>query len=108
MEEKAEKPTEEALKENIKILNLRFFNWLKKFLEFDISRTLQLNTFLINFYFAQNYFPRLEELFRMLPNLLPDSFKVEDIKTFRINYERIHTIFVLMVLKYNYKKKLEY
>lgn len=91
---------------NLDNLNGRFFKWLKKILKFDISRTLQLNTFLINFYIAQNYFHRLEELYRMLPQLLPESFKVEDIKPFRVNYERIFSIFVLMVLKFNWKKKL--
>ncbi len=91
---------------NLDKINRRFFKWLKKILEFDISRTLQLNTFLINLYIAQNYFHRLEELYRMLPQLLPESFKVEDIKPFRVNYERISSIFILMVLKFNWKKKL--
>jgi len=48
-------------------LNQRFFEWLKKILKFDISRTIQVNTFLINFMIFLNYFPWFKAVSPFLP-----------------------------------------
>ncbi len=83
--------------------NLKFYIWLKKISKFDISRSLQISSFLINFHLAQNYFPGIDELVSEIPQLMPESLNKQKIREFRMNLERAYNIFVLISLFYNSK-----
>ena len=45
------------VKDLIDKIDPRFFEWLKKILELNVSRALQISTYFSNFYIVQNYFP---------------------------------------------------
>ena len=94
-----------TVKELQKDLNHRFFEWLEKILKFDISRTIQVNTFLINFQIFQNYFPWFKAIAPFLP-FEKFGLTSEELKDLRINMERMFNIFILIPLKYKYSPRL--
>ena len=95
------------VKDLIDKVNPRFFNWLKKILELNVSRALQISTFFTNFYIAQNFFPSITSLLESMPDLVKNkNLSPSKMKEFRINFERIFTIIIFVLLKYNWNKKL--
>ncbi len=63
------------------------------------SSSSQVNTFLTNFQIFQNYFPWFESILPFFPK---DKFGLtsEEIKEYRLNYERMYNIFILIPFKY--------
>ena len=95
------------VKDLVDKVNPRFFEWIKKILELNVSRALQISTFFTNFYIAQNFFPSITSLLESMPDLVKNkNLSPSKMKEFRINFERIFTIIIFVLLKYNWNKKL--
>ena len=96
-----------CVKDLLERVNPVFFEWIKKILELNVSRALQLATFFTNFYIVQNYFPRFSSFLESVPNLVEKvNLTPEKMKEFRTNFERIFTIITFVLLKYDWNKKL--
>ena len=80
--------------------NLVFQLLRDRVLRFDIKRTLEINTFLLNYFIIQNYFLAfdLQDDFYFKEKLTEDK-KVE-CSSFREYVERFHGIFILIPMKY--------
>ena len=95
------------VKDLIDKINPRFFEWLKKILELNVSRALQISTYFSNFYIVQNYFPSFSSLLELMPELVKKKeLTPAKMKEFRTNFERIFTIIIFVLLKYDWNKKL--
>ncbi len=46
--------------------NLEFYHLLKEAFNLDLSRSLDINTYLVNFFIAFNYFPSVKMLMSMI------------------------------------------
>ena len=88
------------VKDLLRKINPQFFKWLNKILELNVARTLQLGTFYLNLYILQNYFPSVNFLYEHMPDDFKKTFPPEKLREFRINFERIFTIFIMLNLKY--------
>lgn len=95
------------VKDFIERINPSFFEWIKKILELNVSRALQISTYFTNFYIVQNYFPSFSSLLELMPELVKKKkLTHEKMKEFRVNFERIFTLFILVLLKYDWNEKL--
>ena len=94
------------LKDLLDNLNPRFYDWLNDILELNVSRTLQLCTYLVNFFIYANYFPNFDVLNEQLPSLMPKNLTRAEYEEFQKNYEVIYGIFVLMNLNHAGNMKL--
>lgn len=89
------------VKDLIEKINPRFFDWLQKILELNVSRALQISTYFTNFYIVQNYFPSFSSLLEAMPDLVKKkNLNPAKMKEFRTNFERIFTI-IIFVLVHN-------
>ena len=47
----------QTVQDAVNTCNPRFYEWLKKTIKLDISRTIQVSTFLLNLTISRNHFP---------------------------------------------------
>jgi hypothetical protein len=95
------------VKDLIDKVNPSFFEWLKQILELNVSRALQISTFFTNYYIVQNYFPSFSSFLELMPELAKEkNLTPAKMKEFRINFERIFSIIIFILLKYDWNKKL--
>ena len=95
-----------TIKNVINNINPYFYEWLKEVLKLNLSRTLEICTLILNFMISQNYFPWMKAITNKFPDMVPEILNGDKIRGFRINFERIYGIFILMNLLYNSDKKL--
>ena len=87
-------------------INPEYFEWLKEISYFNVSRTLEICTFILNLMIAQNYFNWMKEIKKNFPFVVPDNLSNQKIKQFNATYEKIYGIFILMNMIYNSNNRL--
>ena len=93
-----------SIKELLEITNPKFYNWLNKILKCNVSRTIPLCTYLLNFNLSKNYFPWFDTLYREIPNLISPEIKDKFIGFTYIS-EFIFGIILLITLSYKSQKR---
>jgi hypothetical protein len=78
--------------------NLTFQLLKDRVLRFDINRTLEINTFLLNYFLVQNYFPAFDIQDDLANTLTEDQ--ASNFSLFREYVERLHGLFILIPMKY--------
>ena len=90
-------------------INPRFFTILKKACELDITRTLQISTYLLNLNIAENYFPLMKAVLKTMHKVSPDEIPTRKLQIISKNMERLKDICVIFPLRYkNSSKNSEY
>ena len=72
------------VKDLLRKINPQFFKWVNKILELNVARTLQLDTFYLNSYILQNYFPSVNFLYEQMPDDFKKTLPPEKLREFRI------------------------
>jgi hypothetical protein len=96
----------ELTENEIENLNRFIFKWINRTLEFDTLRALQLNTFLLNYFLAQNYLPAIEIVEQRLGLINYTDDQLNETENFRKYVERIHGIYIMIPMTYKHSKKL--
>lgn len=78
--------------------NLTFQLLKDRVIRFDINRTLEINTFLLNYFLVQNYFPAFDTQEDFTSILTEDQLSSSYL--FREYVERLHGLFILVPMKY--------
>ncbi len=81
---------------------LMFQLFKDRVLRFDINRTLEINTFLLNYFIVQNYFLAFDLQEDFISQRTEDESL--DCSNFRQYVERLHGIFILIPMKYEVEK----
>ena len=81
--------------------NPYFFEWLKSTINLDVIRSLEINTFLLNYFISLNYFPAHELIDKIYTGKEYTEDQLDNLKLFRDYTERMHGIYILMTMKYD-------
>ncbi|MEE9377779.1 MAG: hypothetical protein V3V33_07050 [Candidatus Lokiarchaeia archaeon] len=92
---------EVKISELAKEVNPVFFEWLKSTIKLDVIRSLEINTFLLNYFISLNYFPAHELIDKIYTGKEYTEEQLNDLKNFRDYTERMHGIFILMTMIYD-------
>ncbi|TKJ23364.1 MAG: hypothetical protein CEE43_04300 [Promethearchaeota archaeon Loki_b32] len=80
-------------------VNPYFFEWLKSTISLEVIRSLEINTFLLNYFISLNYFPAHELIDKIYTGKEYTEEQLNDLKNFRDYTERMHGIYLLMTMK---------
>ncbi len=97
----------ETIGEARKKYNLEFYHLLKEAFSLDLSRSLDINTYLVNFFIAFNYFPSV----KMFMSMISGDSELEKVTTKVLlrsfaNFERICSIIIKQNLSYSNMRKI--
>ena len=87
-------------------LNGFIFKWINRTIEFDTLRSLQLNTFLLNYFLAQNYLPAIEIVKQRFCIENYTAQQLRETENFRKYVERIHGIYIMIPMTFKHSKKV--
>lgn len=104
-EENLETDKNKTIQDALKDINPDFFDWLSELIPLNITRTLDLSTFLLNFIMSITYFPWMRTLFKEIPEIAPKKMGIPKFWEFTLGSEFVYGIYIMIVMSYKSKNR---
>ncbi|KKN55081.1 hypothetical protein LCGC14_0586020 [marine sediment metagenome] len=86
--------------------NPKFYEWVKQILQFNLVRSVRINTYLLNFSIGNTFFPWFKTLNKEIPTLMPDNLDSSILNGFMISSDRIYGLNIFLPMKYKFTSEL--
>ena len=102
-EENLETDKNRTIQDALKDINPDFYKWLSEISTLNITRTLDLSTFLLNFIMSITYFPWMRTLFKEIPEISPKNMSIPKFWEITLGSEFVYGIYIMIVMTYESK-----